>query len=437
MEFLDKLFIPSSASTLALLKYLLMIALVIYSVYLGVLLTSSLLSLIYKFIYVRKKDGKYLKISKDYIDLITPSKTTAFGLGLVPFFSIILIYLQIIQKAESDIIFYFFISFILFIPAVILLYLFKHTIIEKSNGETTYQKAGGFSNWLYGIAGFILLMVSARLFTADVTMSADFPKWSEGLYLTELMLNIQTILHIVQFVTISIVISALAYIVKYFYWDKPEESEITEDMVYSRNINEWLALIFGFIQPLLLVIDFLTIPEETMRTGEFIYGGLSLFSLLIMLHMTYAAIRWKKLGSIYFSFSLYLIIISFAFLILKEQSAFALSSGEQTLQLTSDYNKFEETVREREGKAKPKIDGGEIYKTKCMACHRFDQKLVGPPHKLVMLKYLNNKEGMVKFILNPVKVDPAYPAMPDQGLTPDEAQAVVDYMYKEYGDKLK
>jgi cytochrome c len=437
MDFIDKLFVPSSSNTLVLLKYLLTIALVIYSVYLGVLLTSSLLSLIFKIIYVRKKNEKFLKISKDYIDLITPNKTMAFGLGFVPFLSIILIYIQILQKAESDIIFYFIASFILFIPAVVLLYLFKHTIIERSTGDGTKLKAGGFSNWVFGFLGLIFLLVSSRIFIANVTMAADSSNWDTVLSLSALMFNIQTILHMLQFVTISIVITALAFIVKYFYWDKPEEIEIKEDMGYARDVNKWLALVFAFIQPLILVIDFLTIPKEIMMTSEFIYGIFALFSLLILLHMTYAAIRWDKHGSLYFSFSFYLILITFTFLILKEQSAFALSSKQQVLQLASGYDKFEEAILEKEGKSAPKIDGGEIYKTKCIACHRFDEKLVGPPHKFVMLKYLNDKEGMVKFILNPVKVDPVYPPMPNQGMTLQEAQAVVDYMYKEYGDKLK
>jgi cytochrome c len=42
---------------------------------------------------------------------------------------------------------------------------------------------------------------------------------------------------------------------------------------------------------------------------------------------------------------------------------------------------------------------------------------------------------LVKFILNPVKMNPAFPAMPNQGLNPKEAQAVADYLLEKYGGK--
>ncbi|MDQ1266207.1 MAG: cytochrome c, partial [Bacteroidota bacterium] len=83
------------------------------------------------------------------------------------------------------------------------------------------------------------------------------------------------------------------------------------------------------------------------------------------------------------------------------------------------------------------IDGAAIYKLKCTACHAFDRRLVGPSHREVLEKYKDNKAGMVNFILHPKKVRPDFPAMPDQGLKPKEAQAVVDFMFKEYGAQIK
>jgi cytochrome c len=60
-----------------------------------------------------------------------------------------------------------------------------------------------------------------------------------------------------------------------------------------------------------------------------------------------------------------------------------------------------------------------------MQCHRFEEKLVGPALATVLPKY--NVESLKAYILNPVKVDPAFPPMPNPGLTPAQAAAVAAY----------
>ena len=72
--------------------------------------------------------------------------------------------------------------------------------------------------------------------------------------------------------------------------------------------------------------------------------------------------------------------------------------------------------------------GEKIYAEKCSACHAFDHKVVGPAHKDVLPKYLGQSEKLQGFILAPQKVDPAFPAMPAQGLSRREARAVAEYL---------
>ena len=72
--------------------------------------------------------------------------------------------------------------------------------------------------------------------------------------------------------------------------------------------------------------------------------------------------------------------------------------------------------------------GEKIYTDKCSACHAFDHKVVGPAHKDVLPKYRGQPDKLLAFILAPQKVDPAFPAMPAQGLSRREARAVADYL---------
>jgi cytochrome c len=75
--------------------------------------------------------------------------------------------------------------------------------------------------------------------------------------------------------------------------------------------------------------------------------------------------------------------------------------------------------------------GKQIYTTRCTACHAIDRRVVGPPYQAVVPKYANDLAKLTDFIQNPVKVDPDYPAMPDQGLRAAEAKSVAAYLLNE------
>ena len=72
--------------------------------------------------------------------------------------------------------------------------------------------------------------------------------------------------------------------------------------------------------------------------------------------------------------------------------------------------------------------GEQIYKERCTSCHDFEKNVLGPAFNDIIPKYSENPDNMVKFILDPVKIDPNLPAMPDPGLTSLQAKSVVKYI---------
>jgi cytochrome c551/c552 len=92
---------------------------------------------------------------------------------------------------------------------------------------------------------------------------------------------------------------------------------------------------------------------------------------------------------------------------------------------------------EREGKAASVPAGGDaaalekgmkVFDAVCSVCHRFDAKVVGPPLNEVVPKYQGDLEKLKKFIRDPVKVNPALPAMPKPAIKEDEVDAVARYL---------
>ena len=107
----------------------------------------------------------------------------------------------------------------------------------------------------------------------------------------------------------------------------------------------------------------------------------------------------------------------------------------QSAALSEQFDKY---YAELKGEGKTvQINAAELYQVKCGACHSWDKKIVGPPHKDVIPKYVGKEAQLVAFIRNPIKVNPDYPPMPNPGLKPAEAQAIAKYLLETYNEKKK
>jgi len=80
--------------------------------------------------------------------------------------------------------------------------------------------------------------------------------------------------------------------------------------------------------------------------------------------------------------------------------------------------------------------GKELFETKCVACHKFDSKLVGPPLKDVTKR--RKPEWIMNMILNPEQMTKENPTakqlfgqyltqMTFQNVTQDDARAILEY----------
>jgi cytochrome c len=114
-------------------------------------------------------------------------------------------------------------------------------------------------------------------------------------------------------------------------------------------------------------------------------------------------------------------------------TALGAASHEHALKLSIVYEKDNEDIRSSLGIVLVKFTGEDIYNARCSACHLFDQKKVGPPYQTVIPKYQGKKAQLISFILNPQKINPAYPSMPNQGLKPAEADSIATFLMHKTG----
>ncbi|MCB9250546.1 MAG: cytochrome c [Ignavibacteriales bacterium] len=122
-----------------------------------------------------------------------------------------------------------------------------------------------------------------------------------------------------------------------------------------------------------------------------------------------------------------------ASLIRADQLAFETKNQVNLYEQGKSYIAHIDKIKEEAGVTEVVVISGEdIYNAKCIACHRFDTKLVGPAYNDVLPKYEGKRDDLIAFILNPRKINPEFTAMPNQGLKPKEAEAIADYIVKTY-----
>ena len=119
MNFLDNFVIPQPDYNLNLLNVFLVLGLTIFMVYSGILFGSIILSVYYKNKSKNFNDS-YSRISLEYAGLITDKWIYGFGLGAVPFLSVIFIYMQLLHKSEVAVVNYLTLSFVLYIAGMVL-----------------------------------------------------------------------------------------------------------------------------------------------------------------------------------------------------------------------------------------------------------------------------------------------------------------------------
>jgi cytochrome c len=185
------------------------------------------------------------------------------------------------------------------------------------------------------------------------------------------------------------------------------------------------------LTPLFIVGESLLLPPIALSGDLFATAAAAVVLLFLALHVVYILARYPRQGM--HMYVALLLLGSATLLATKDQIVLHHATREHATVLARAYATEEERLRASFGLAAATQSGEDIYNAKCSACHLFDQKKVGPPYKDVLRKYAGNKSNLIAFILNPVKVNPAYPPMPNQGLKPAEADSIARYLLEKAG----
>lgn len=441
MEFLDKLVLPQSAEHIELLHYMLSLILILFIPFISIVFGGVIVSLIYKRKGLKFSDNNSLNFAKDVIEFVTVNNSVGVILGIVPLFTAILIFAQLLHTAQVATVSYLALSFLFVTVGLILTYVYRHSFaisqlissVEDKNLNDEVEKFKSSTKTLAAKNGrwsVVFLFAGIWMFVGAVTSAVNFNALNFSGILG-LLFSIKVLVNLMIFICFSFVLTGSAILFGYLYW-KEDRILSVEYKEFLKSRSTKIALYFAIPLPVLVAINLFLLPASFLSGTVFFYGIAALLLVFLGLHFIYMIMQYNKFN---FSAPLFFTMILAIFaLIVKDQIAMTNATETHSLVLSKQ---FDEMLTELRGAGTiAEISGKEIYDVRCASCHQFEQKLVGPPHRDVLPKYVGNEAQLIAFIRNPVKVDPAYPPMPNPGLKPQEAEAVAKYLMETYKDRL-
>ncbi len=446
MDLLDKLVLPQSAEHIELLHYMLILVLALFVPFISIIFGGTFASIHYGKKFRKTNTLYYKKFSKDIIEYVTVNNNIAIILVLVPLLTAILIFTQLLHNVQIQTVSFLALSFAFLIVALFMIYTYRYSMmlsnvitsvnsssIGDKDTEEDYHKIKATSSHLsltYGKSGLVLLFIGIWFYVAAITSAATFTSWNFPGFITALAAP-KVLLNLLIFIAFAFTLTNAAILFIHLYWKDFKKDEDASYTKFVKNTASKSGLKASIVLPILIAINLFSFPETNLSGSIFVYAVVSILLIFLAYHFFYM-IQIKndyRFGSMIF----FILIFAVVAFIIKDQKAMTNATKNQSLVLSTEYNKILAGLK-GEGTAAV-LSGKEIYDVRCAGCHKFEQKLVGPAHFDVLPKYVGKQAQLVAFIRNPVKVNPAYPPMPNPGLKPQEADAVAKYLLDEFAKK--
>lgn len=453
MDFLDKLVIPATAPHLYLLKVMLVLSLIIFIPFFGMLLGGTAFSVIFN-AYGRKiKNALFIRLAKDIIDKLAINRFVGVGLGVIPLLSITFCYAQLLFQVNVISVSLLFVATLFMAISINFIYSYQNTfqiesLIETLKGIsgldkheldtklpeeiTDYEFDLMNTNSNSGLYGFILLLITGFFFSAGTTIALYSDRYNDFQNIAQIFISGASYLNFIFLLIISVAVTGSAILFFFFSWQGGLFDMDTEYSNFVKKIAGNIAFTGAALLPVVIFISFIVIPNVALSGSVFVWTGLAFISVLMLCNFTYAVIKNSELK--YVSAAFYFMILSIGFIVLKNQSAFATASVKN---LEAISMKADELEKEKKSKTinTAGVSGEEVFTRVCAACHKFDTKLVGPPYAQTVPLYNGDVKKLAAFIMNPVKKNPDYPPMPIPPIKQKEADAVAQYLIEKVSGK--
>ncbi len=453
MDFLQNLVIPATTQHLLMIKVILGLAMIIFLPFFGMLLGGTAFSVIFNSYGRKHRNQMFIRFAKDIIDKLAINRFVGVGLGVIPLLSITFCYAQLLFGQSVISISLLLVATLLLTIAVSFVYSYQSTFQIESLIET-FKDISGLdkheletkvpeevsdyefdllnTNSNAGLWGLVLLIITALFFAGGTSIALNSDRYQDFQNIAQMFLSGSTFINFLMLIVFSVTASGVAILFFFFGWQGGMHDMEKEYADFARNIGGKIAFTGAALLPVFLFMSFFFIPNVALSGSVFVFTGLAFIALLMLCNFVYAVIR--NSDTKYIAAAFYVFMLSAIFLVLKNDSAFGIAV-QKNLIVTNQKALELEAQKKSKTVNVSGVNGEEIYNRLCVACHKFDVKLVGPPYQQTIPTYNGDVKKLSSYILNPVKKNPEYPPMPAQPLKPKEADAVAQYLIEKVSGK--
>ncbi|NQU09956.1 cytochrome c [bacterium] len=417
LQILRGLLLPPDLGQLTLLGPLILFLEYVLWAFLGVVLVSTLLATA-----LRRSQPA---LAADLAHVVPGRVGPWIALGALPLAALVFLFGQLVYGGQFDL-------------ADALLLAAPPALVGLAAGLVYRRWPGSDRGWAHAVLGGITVL-------ALLAFLAPFQQWMAQLVWPELwplvnpllpeLYNVQGLVRLLIFLVTALFVTGAVLLFVYFLWP---ERRLPPESPHGPRLAR-LALVLVLVGclglPALVVWDSAILPTGARAAaGLHLAGGVVAAAWLTALLALGRLLRGQP-GRV---LGLCLLAAVALGLELGRQhsictTALADQLAAQRLTATAKFAVLQEKQEARYPSRQPLgVEvGAALYQERCTACHQWDARVVGPPHREVLPKYQGDVAKLAEFIRNPVKVDLAYPPMPKPGLSRREAGAIAEYLLQE------
>ncbi len=417
-----------SPDTLLLLRSSLTAVLLLYLPFLGIVIAGSAASLVLNFFGRENRDDRSLRLSREWIEAVTVNRWALLLFGLLPYPAIAYACQRLLGGRTSLPAVAWLVPFGALLAGCLLLSRYRSAIVRTTELPAAPFGAGTAGLLAMTSAAFLsFLLLGTLVNPSKLPLVRSHPVF---------ILSWHSLAEFLLFLALS---SGLAGGIALRFLDRSKEGEAGGGPGYGarvRSAGTSLALAGALTAPALAVLYLISLPVPGMSTEVFAMAAtipilaLAVFALLSLLPGKEEGRPGDRVSALF--------ILMFLAVILCDQAA----AGNAHQGQPSSIGPLAADKAVEDGKAggKPEATdavlekGKKVFDAVCSVCHQFDSKVIGPPLNEVVPKYKGDVAKLKGFIRNPVKVNPALPAMPKPAIKEDEVDAVARYLLSKVKD---
>jgi cytochrome c len=274
--------------------------------------------------------------------------------------------------------------------------------------------------------GVLFLLTGLFFFAAANAKLTDPLSWQENESFVGLIVSASVWLKYIQYLSMALGMTGFGLL--YFLSQKIRTVDEESADIYIRD-GIHLSVSALIILPIIILLNLAGLSNSALSGTVYVFIGIAFGIMFLAGHFLYIS----RNNSMNYStaYGYFLFLIASILMLTADSISIGYASRDHAAVLADRHTQDLLSLKEKLGVSIVTFTGEDIYNAKCSACHLVNQKKVGPPYSETIPKYRENKSALVAFILNPVKVNQAYPSMPNQGLKPAEADSVASYIIQQ------